>query len=109
MSIAVTSANSHVLVAFKDLVFVNDLRFMEGSHGQTHGILNDLGWEIYPKGLYNIIMHITKQWNGMPIFITENGVADKFDKYRAQFIISHLQQVRLAIDEGANVIEVLNG
>ena len=88
-------------------IFVNDLRFMKGSHNQPHGILNDLGWEIYPRGLYNIITHITKQWNGIPVFITENGVADKFDKYRAQFIVSHLHQIRLAIDKGANVIGYL--
>ena len=43
----------------------------------------------------------------MPIFITENGIADKSDKYRAQFIISHLKQIRLAIDKGSNVIGYL--
>ena len=88
--------------------FINDLRFLKKSHNQSHGILNDLGWEIYPKGLYNIIMHITKEWNGMPIFVTENGVADKSDKCRAQFIISHLYQIRLAIDRGANIIGYLH-
>ena len=44
----------------------------------------------------------------MPVFITENGVADNFSKYRAQFIISHLHQIRLAINEGANVIGYLH-
>jgi len=85
--------------------FIND---MYNKNEQSHGILNDLGWEIYPNGLYNIITHIAKEWNSVPIFITENGVADKSDKYRAQFIISHLKQIRLALDKGAKVIGYLH-
>ena len=74
---------------------------------QPHGILNDLGWEIYPEGLYHLIMRIKKQWN-KPILIAENGIADKSDKYRAQFIVSHLRQVRRAINHGANIIGYLH-
>jgi len=44
----------------------------------------------------------------LPVFILENGVADKSDKYRAQFIISHLKQIRLALDKGANMIGYLH-
>jgi beta-glucosidase len=99
--------------------FVNDLRIKDNSsrhnhrqrhhHRQSHGILNDLGWEIYPQGLYNLIMHIMNQWGkDIPIFITENGVADKSDMFRAAFIVSHLRQIRQAIDSGANVIGYLH-
>jgi beta-glucosidase len=89
--------------------FVNDLRIKGGHNLQLHGILNDLGWEIYPQGLYNLIIHILNQWGkDIPIFITENGVADKSDKYRAPFIVSHLHQIRQAIDNGANVIGYLH-
>jgi hypothetical protein len=35
-----------------------------------------------------------------PIIIAENGIADKSDKYRAQFIRAHLKQVRRAINDG---------
>jgi beta-glucosidase/6-phospho-beta-glucosidase/beta-galactosidase len=85
--------------------FVNDLH---NKDEQPHGILNDLGWEVFPKGLYNIITHITKGWNNVPILITENGIADKSDKQRAQFIISHLKQIRLALDKGSKVIGYLH-
>ena len=44
------------------------------------GRLNDLGWEIYPEGLYEIVRYL-KKWK-KPIFITENGVADKSDSLR---------------------------
>jgi beta-glucosidase len=91
---------------------INDLR-IKGNyshhHNQPHGILNDLGWEIYPQGLYNLIIHIMNQWGKeIPVFITENGIADKSDKYRAPFIVSHLHQIRQAIDNGANVIGYLH-
>jgi beta-glucosidase len=91
---------------------INDLRIKGNNsnhHPQSHGILNDLGWEIYPQGLYNLIIHIMNQWGkDIPVFITENGIADKSDKYRAPFIVSHLYQIRQAIDNGANIIGYLH-
>jgi hypothetical protein len=70
------------------------------THNQPHGILNDLGWEIYPEELYNLIMRIKNHWSNMlPIFILENGVADKFDWYRAQFIVAHLQRGQSGADQ----------
>jgi beta-glucosidase/6-phospho-beta-glucosidase/beta-galactosidase len=53
-------------------------------------------------------MRIKNQWKNTPVFITENGVADKSDRYRAPFIVAHLQQVKRAIDNGANVIGYLH-
>ena len=84
---------------------INDLHKQE--HNQPHGILNDLGWEIYPQGLYDLIMKIKNQWN-KPVFITENGIADKFDRYRAPFIVAHLEQVRRTISDSADVIGYLH-
>ena len=43
-----------------------------------------------------------------PIFVTENGIADKHDSYRAPFIVAHIQQIKRAIDDGANVIGYLH-
>jgi beta-glucosidase len=89
---------------------VNDLRIKgNNSNHRPNGILNDLGWEIYPQGLYNLIMHIVNQWGkDIPVLITENGIADKSDKYRAPFIVSHLHQIRQALDNGANIIGYLH-
>jgi beta-glucosidase len=86
--------------------FLNDL--FGQSHRQPHGLLNDLGWEIYPQGLYDLIMYTKGQWN-TPIFITENGVADKSDIYRAPFIVAHVEQIRRAMNDGAkNIIGYLH-
>jgi len=75
------------------------------TNGNT--ILNDLGWEIYPIGLYNMALKINKCTN-IPIIITENGIADKNDKNRGPFIITHLEQVRRAIKEGIDIIGYLH-
>lgn len=83
---------------------VNDLNV---ETNQPHSILNDLGWEVYPRGLYNLIMQIKRQWN-RPVFITENGIADKADRYRAPFIVAHIQEVKRAITDGADVIGYLH-
>jgi beta-glucosidase len=53
-------------------------------------------------------MRIKNHWNNIPIFITENGIADKYDKYRAPYVVSHLQQVRKAMDHGAHLIGYLH-
>ena len=70
------------------------------------GRLNDLGWEIYPEGLYEILTSL-KKWK-KPIFITENGVADKSDSLRAQFITDHIKQMRSCLEEKIDVIGYLH-
>ena len=73
----------------------------------NNSLLNDLGWEIYPAGLHNLIMRIKNKWN-KPLFITENGIADKSDRNRAPFIVGHLQEVKRAIQGGADIIGYLH-
>jgi len=107
----------HVYIRYSNILALSKAKFLGGpfvnnlykqTYNQSHGILNDLGWEIYPEGLYDLIMRIKQRWNNIPIFITENGVADKSDRYRAPFIVAHLQQIKRAIDNGANVIGYLH-
>ncbi len=63
--------------------------------------VSDLGWEIYPAGIYHIIKYLHKFKK--PILILENGLADASDKYRADFIREHLYYVWQAIDDGVDV------
>lgn len=63
--------------------------------------VSDMGWEIFPEGIYYVIMDLKKY--GLPIYITENGIADKTDKRRTKFITDHLKWTRKAIEEGADV------
>lgn len=66
---------------------------------------NFLNWEIYPKGIYTLLMEF-KQYS-LPILITENGICAKDDNDRLDFIKDHLKEVALAIEGGANVFGYL--
>lgn len=66
------------------------------------GIVSDMGWEIYPEGLYHILHELGQQYD-LPIIITENGIADASDSRRAYFISKHLEAVHRAIGNGADV------
>jgi len=50
--------------------------------------VSQLGIEIYPPGLTDSLLTVVPF--GLPIMITENGIADATDKDRAQYIVSHL-------------------
>ncbi len=62
----------------------------------------DMGWEIYPKGLYHTVRDMWQRC-GLPIIVTENGIADANDERRSLFIRDHLVWLKRAIDEGADV------
>ena len=78
--------------------FYPDLRGTD----QPHNMVNDLGWEIYPGGYYLLLKKLHESY-GLPILITENGIAEKTDRNRAPFIVSHLQHVLLAMKEGVRI------
>lgn len=62
---------------------------------------NSLGWDIYPEGLYQVLMKLKKY--RLPVMITENGICTSDDDLRWEFIAGHLASVRRAMDEGLNV------
>jgi len=63
---------------------------------------NDFQWQIWPEGIRHIIDEV---WNRFrkPIFITENGIADRDDSKRGAYIVNHLHQLHQAIQEGIPV------
>ena len=63
--------------------------------------LTDMGWDISPEGIYHVINRLKKY--GLPVYITENGLADAKDQKRAKFIKDHLRWVHKAISEGVDV------
>lgn len=62
----------------------------------------DLDWEIFPQGLYHVTKNIYDQYK-LPIYITENGIANANDSKRSDFIDKHLLQVKKLIDDGVDV------
>jgi beta-glucosidase len=64
--------------------------------------VSDLGWEIYPEGL-GIVVREWARRSGLPVYVTENGVADAADRKRAAFITAHLRELLAALDDGVDV------
>ncbi len=62
--------------------------------------------EIFPAGIYYVVKRIWERYKGLglPILITENGVADSSDEIRAWFIEEHANYVKKLISEGIPVI-----
>lgn len=62
---------------------------------------NDLGWSIYPKGIYDALAEMNSY--GLPMMVTENGIADAADAKRPGYIVDHLLWVSRAIADGMPV------
>lgn len=68
-------------------------------------------WQIDPKGLRYTLNHIYDRYQ-VPIMVTENGLGarDTFvngeihDDYRIEYLRQHIEQMRLAIDDGVDLI-----
>jgi beta-glucosidase len=80
--------------------------FMNGKWGfidtrNKNSWVTDIGWDIYPEGIYYLLKRAQKYKK--PIYITENGIADKKDFQREKFIRENLKQISRAILEGADV------
>lgn len=63
--------------------------------------MSDIGWEVYPHGIYEILMDL-KDYK-KPMYITENGIATENDDRRIRFLIGHLKEIYHAIQAGADV------
>jgi beta-glucosidase len=63
--------------------------------------LTQMGWEIHPEGLHRAIVSTARA--GLPIYVTENGIATADDAQRIAYMRDHLAQVARAIAGGADV------
>ncbi len=60
-----------------------------------------MGWEIFPRGIYHVLQEL-KRYN-LPVYITENGLADEKDEHRKDFIKDHLFWIHKALGQGVEV------
>lgn len=70
------------------------------------------GWEVYPEGLTELLLRVTRDYQPAPIAITENGAtypdevgADGkiHDEKRAVYIHRHIDALRAAMDGGVDL------
>ncbi|NLQ38760.1 glycoside hydrolase family 1 protein [Streptococcus mutans] len=74
------------------------------------------GWEIYEKGIYDIMINVRDNYGNIPCYISENGMGvegeERYinengqieDDYRIEFVKDHLRYLHQAIQEGANCL-----
>ena len=63
--------------------------------------ISDMGWELYPEGIYYMLKDLKRY--GKSIYIMENGLADAQDVNREWFIKESLRYIHKAIQEGIDV------
>lgn len=83
-------------------VFFNPFSDHFFGRGQMSGYpKTDMDWAIYPEGLLYAVKKISTI--GVPMIITENGLADADDSRRGEFIRKHLYVLSQILKEGYDV------
>jgi beta-glucosidase len=79
---------------------------------QTGGLeVTEMGWEIYPEGLTELLLRLKRDYAVPPLYVTENGGAFKdslengkvHDQDRTDYIAQHIQAVADAMNQGVKM------
>ena len=73
----------------------------EPRRARPGAVVSDLGWEFYPEGLERALVSCASF--GLPLYVTENGIADAADRLRPAFIRESLAALDRARARGADV------
>ena len=60
--------------------------------------LTDTGWEVHPEGLVSCLRLAAE--TGLPVIVTENGIATRDDRVRCDFLREHVALLSQASDSG---------
>ena len=78
-------------------------------HKVTMGPKTDFGWEVYPRGIYDLLKRLQDEYSVNEIMITENGCSygdgpnenkKVNDVKRVEYHRSHIEQILIDVDEG---------
>ena len=78
------------------------LRFLSRGHGEMSSDYTQLGWEIVPEGLYNVLTAVHARY-GKPVVISENGLGTQSERKRIRYLREHIAQMRRAMESGVDV------
>ena len=78
------------------------MRFLNRGHGEMSSDYTQLGWEIVPEGLYNVLTTVHARY-GKPVVISENGLGTQSEQKRIRYIREHIAQMRRAMAAGVDV------
>ncbi|UOQ48445.1 GH1 family beta-glucosidase [Gracilibacillus caseinilyticus] len=94
------------IARYKENEGLLDWELVEMNYDRT-----DIGWPIFPEGLYNVLTRIKESYGDVPIFITENGSCYNdepekgrvHDTGRINYLEQHLTALSRAIASGVNI------
>ncbi|KPV40835.1 GH1 family beta-glucosidase [Alicyclobacillus ferrooxydans] len=89
----------------------SDGSLLEVGHVKTENKVTDMGWEVYPPALYDLLKRLQSEYTSLPLYITENGAASPdvvregqvHDDDRIDYVHAHLQAAHQFIEEGGNL------
>jgi len=64
--------------------------------------VTQIGWEFYPECVEHVVRYASKE-TGVPIMVTENGIATADDARRVEYVQRALAGLKRAIDDGVDV------
>ncbi len=68
---------------------------------EEHREMSEVGWEVYPQGMFDVLLDY--RGYGLPVYITENGIATAHETKRARYLVAYLKEVYHAIQAGVDV------
>lgn len=72
----------------------------------------EMGWGVYPEGIYDLLVRLDRDYDHPPILITENGAAFRDmvmedgtvpDPQRQEYLTRYLRQIHRAIQDGVDL------
>jgi len=91
---------------------VGTMALTDTSRSDANAKYTAYDWEVFPQGMYDILVYLKDQYNNPRIYITENGAAydDKTvdngvinDQERIDYLHGYISKMKEAIDDGVNV------
>ncbi len=71
------------------------------SFAHRKDVVSDVGWAIHPQGFKKVLRFAASY--GLPLYITENGIADREDCMRSSYIEAHIKEMALLIQKGMDI------
>jgi beta-glucosidase len=99
----ISTPNDFLAVQYYGVAAVDDA----GNPVQLHPSSAASWQQVWPEGLYDLLMRLVRDYPRIPLIITENGIPDPTaaitvdDPHRIEFLRAHFQQAARAIGDGA--------
>ncbi|MDO8575691.1 MAG: family 1 glycosylhydrolase [bacterium] len=93
-----------LIAGYQDFIGLNHYhhrKFGATPGEQAAAVRSDMGWELHPTSLYHCLVGLKRY--GLPIYVSEHGLADATDSRRAEFIRNAARSLHRALAEDVPV------